>query len=126
MNLHPWLCTPEAVEAAEAAVWNVSNMKLATGFEFDDLMSEALAILTDCALPPRSARWHSVSLASPGVALGHLGAMHTWPVDRRQELARREIKLRLQQFMAMRKARESEVQESVREFTDGLMALRAG
>ncbi len=54
-TLHPWLSTPEAVKAARAAT-RIPESKLpsaarATGS--DELFSEALAILTECAMQPR-------------------------------------------------------------------------
>lgn len=54
-TLHPWLATPEALEAARKAVQ--VPMSLMAGKALlvgaDELLSEALAILTECALPPR-------------------------------------------------------------------------
>lgn len=54
-SLHPWLATPEALEAARKAVQ--IPMSLMAGKALlvgaDELLSEALAILTECALPPR-------------------------------------------------------------------------
>lgn len=53
--LHPWLATPEATSAAQKAVQ--IPMSLLPGLAGivgpDELFSEALAILTECALPPR-------------------------------------------------------------------------
>lgn len=53
--LHPWLSTPEAVKAAERAV-KVPEYKMPAAAKVvgpDELLSEAFAILTECALPPR-------------------------------------------------------------------------
>lgn len=56
--LHPWLSTPEAYRAAVAAV-SIPMSKLparALMIGRDELLSEALSILTECALPPREER----------------------------------------------------------------------
>lgn len=53
-ELHPWLSTPEAVTAAIQAV-RVAVLQLpvlAQRAGTDELESEALVILTECALPP--------------------------------------------------------------------------
>lgn len=54
-QLHPWLSSREAVRAAEKAaevpLVMMSGPAYAVGR--DELVSEALAILTECALPPR-------------------------------------------------------------------------
>lgn len=53
--LHPWLNTPDAVKAAERAV-KVPEYKMPAAAKvvgLDELLSEAFAILTECALPPR-------------------------------------------------------------------------
>lgn len=54
-ELHPWLSTDMAVEAARKAVQiPLSHMAAAAlSVGKDELFSEALAILTECALPPR-------------------------------------------------------------------------
>lgn len=54
-NLHPWLSTPEAAEAARKAIQIPLNIMpgLANMVGADELHSEALAILTECALTPR-------------------------------------------------------------------------
>lgn len=53
-ELHPWLNTAEAVKAAHDALWcprlNLPGLFRLVGN--DELESEALAILTGCALPP--------------------------------------------------------------------------
>lgn len=53
-ELHPWLSTTDALNAARQAV--SIPMKLIPGHAraigADELLSEALAILTECALPP--------------------------------------------------------------------------
>jgi hypothetical protein len=53
-GLHPWLTSPEAIEAARKAVQ--IPMTLMPGMAIragrDELYSEALMILTECALPP--------------------------------------------------------------------------
>lgn len=56
MNLHPWLATPEAYEAARKSVAIPMNLmgKAAVMIGSDELLSEALIVLTECALPPRS------------------------------------------------------------------------
>lgn len=55
-KLHPWLNTPEALAAANKAV--SVPMALLGGkariIGHDELISEALIILTECALPPRN------------------------------------------------------------------------
>lgn len=55
-QLHPWLSTPEALAAAKKSV--SVPMALLGGkariIGADELLSEALAILTECALPPRN------------------------------------------------------------------------
>jgi hypothetical protein len=53
--LHPWLGTPEAAEAAKRAVRIPVSLLAgkAVIIGLDELQSEALAILTECALPPR-------------------------------------------------------------------------
>jgi hypothetical protein len=54
-TLHPWLGTPEAVQAARRAV-RVPEYKMpgaARALGPDELLSEAFTILTECALPPR-------------------------------------------------------------------------
>lgn len=53
--LHPWLSTPEALKAAHRAV-KVPEYKMSSAAKVvgpDELLSEALSILTECALPPR-------------------------------------------------------------------------
>lgn len=54
-QLHPWLSTLEALSAAKKAVQIplalMGGKALVIGH--DELLSEALAILTECALPPR-------------------------------------------------------------------------
>lgn len=53
--LHPWLDTPEAVQAARRAV-RVPEYKMPAAVKAigaDELLSEAFTILTECALPPR-------------------------------------------------------------------------
>jgi hypothetical protein len=54
-TLHPWLDSPEAVKAAHLAVRVAENKmtKAAIDAGADELFSEALIILTQCALPPR-------------------------------------------------------------------------
>lgn len=54
-ELHPWLSTPEASAAARKAIQIPLSLlpKLAVIVGADELASEALAILTECALPPR-------------------------------------------------------------------------
>jgi hypothetical protein len=54
-SLHPWLATPEASVAARKAV-RIPLALLggkAVIVDADELLSEADAILTECALPPR-------------------------------------------------------------------------
>lgn len=55
-QLHPWLSTPEALEAAEKAAQIPLAMlpNLATLVGADVLHSEALAFLAECAVPPRT------------------------------------------------------------------------
>lgn len=54
-TLHPWLDTPQAVKAAHDAVRvaEARMTKAALDVGADELFSEALIILTQCALPPR-------------------------------------------------------------------------
>lgn len=54
-ELHPWLSTPEALDAARKATQIPLSLlpRLAAIVGTDELASEALAILTECALPPR-------------------------------------------------------------------------
>lgn len=54
-QLHPWLSTQAAVRAAEKAVEVPLAMMAGPAHAVgrDELASEALAILTECALPPR-------------------------------------------------------------------------
>lgn len=54
-NLHPWLSTDEALRAATQAVTKSMNKLPGRGQMIgkDELLSEALSILTECALPPR-------------------------------------------------------------------------
>jgi len=56
-QLHPWLGTPEALAAAHKAVQIPAAMMggRAVLVGVDELLSEALTILTECALPPREA-----------------------------------------------------------------------
>lgn len=55
-DLHPWLSTPDAYTAARRAVsipmGLLGTKALIVGA--DELLAEALIILTECALPPRS------------------------------------------------------------------------
>lgn len=55
IQLHPWLSTPEATEAARKAVQIPLNLlpALASRMTREELETKALAILTECALPPR-------------------------------------------------------------------------
>lgn len=53
--LHAWLSTPEAVRAAERSV-KIPAQKMAGTAQVvgaDELLSEAFAILAECAMPPR-------------------------------------------------------------------------
>lgn len=52
-ELHPWLATPDAVEAARKAVQVPLSLMAAASHAVgtDELFSEALAILTECAAP---------------------------------------------------------------------------
>ena len=54
-ELHPWLSTPDALTAARKSVGIPMTMVAgwARTIGADELLSEALAILTECALPPR-------------------------------------------------------------------------
>lgn len=117
MTFHPWLSTPEAVEAAELAVRHALRRESASNRLNDqegspELLSEALVILTACALeapqgptytecqqcgkalgPVRSnskfcstrcRKAHSRSDAGtlPDAQPAHVGSMWTWPEDR--------------------------------------------
>lgn len=55
-EFHPWLSTPEAYAAAQKSVSIPMSLMggKATIVGSDELLSEALVILTECALPPRS------------------------------------------------------------------------
>lgn len=55
-ELHPWLSTQEALSAARQAVSIPMSLLggMARAVGSDELLSEALAILTECALPPRN------------------------------------------------------------------------
>ena len=54
-ELHPWLSTSDALTAAHNAVSIPMTLlgDWAKAVGADELLSEALAILTECALPPR-------------------------------------------------------------------------
>lgn len=88
-QLHPWLNTPEAVKAAERAA-KIPEYKMpaaARALGADELFSEALAILTECALPPRE-RGH-VACASCGGSLENVraGAKFCSPQCRKRQAA---------------------------------------
>ena len=54
-ELHPWLSTPEATEAARKAIQIPLALlpSLAGRVSTDKLETQALVILTECAMPPR-------------------------------------------------------------------------
>ena len=54
-ELHPWLSAPDALTAARQAVSIPMTMLpgKARRIGSDELVSEALAVLTECALPPK-------------------------------------------------------------------------
>lgn len=92
-QLHPWLSTPEAAEAARRALaipLALMGAKAAMVGD-DELFSEALAILTECALPPGTPR--------PGA---HIGSMWTWPEGERAIWAVREVGYALNGYLRRR------------------------
>jgi hypothetical protein len=128
--LHPWLCTPEAMRAAEAATFGVSDMKAATGLEHDEVLSQALRILCECALPPRergdeAGRCGIARSASEPIG-GYVGSMHSWPEDRMQEYAVRELMMALRIWLRMRNYRDVKARESVSRISSELEALTRG
>ena len=89
-GLHPWLTTPEALEAAEFAIEIPLEMLpvLSERMGPENLLRQALAFLTDHALPPRNL---PDSVISRVVGSAHVGSMYEWPADRRAQYATREI-----------------------------------
>jgi hypothetical protein len=59
---------------------------LAATVTTDELETQALAILTECALPPRDQPSHQGQITP-----AHVGSMHAWPEGDRQRYAAREI-----------------------------------
>lgn len=52
-ELHPWLSTPQALKAANDAVKYAARLVNTRHLGDDELLSEALILLTECALPAR-------------------------------------------------------------------------
>lgn len=107
-NFHSWLSTPEALEAAEHAAYLADDsVPGRRDMSMDEITSEALAVLAECALPPRNSwstsangiRRHAGGSLTP---LGHIGSMWTWPESERAEYAVREIGLRLAHYLRVR------------------------
>jgi len=106
MNFHPWLCAPEAIKAAKVAARDAMP-KAGRDMNYDELLSEALAVLAECALPPCE-RWnasrhglrrHVGGSAMPG---GHIGSMWSWQEGERETYAVREIAHRLGLYLKIR------------------------
>lgn len=133
-ELHPWLSTPEAAACARKAVQIPLNLlpELARRAGEDELYSEALTILTECALPPRNQAptgcgqcGRSLEVIHRGVrfcsracriagpstppappappAPAHIGSMWSWPEAERQRYAACEIGYALCNWLRTRK-----------------------
>jgi hypothetical protein len=105
LSLHDWLTTPEALHAAEAAAYLVDDESTApVDGEIGELISEAYAILVECAMPHPSmtAQSRYGVRARDGVPMGHLGSMWSWPVDQMEPYAVREIALVLRNVLRVR------------------------
>lgn len=122
--LHPWLTTPEAMRAAEAATLGVFNMAAATGLEHDEVMSMALRLLCECALSDDMSRTGVGRRASelPG---GHAGNMWTWPQDQMGYYAAREVLMALRHELRMRRYRARKAEESAGRIATELAGLRS-
>jgi hypothetical protein len=88
-QLHPWLSSPEATQAARKGVQIPLALlpSLANRAGTDKLETQALAILAECALPPRDQAPSATAQVQPA----YVGSMHFWPEDDRQRYAAREI-----------------------------------
>jgi hypothetical protein len=88
-EMHPWLSTPEAAEAARKAVQIPLALlpELASRVGADKLETQALAILTECALPPRDQA--PTECAKCGTSLGGVrkGSRFCGPDCRREYAA---------------------------------------
>lgn len=89
-RLHPWLTSPEALKAAEGAVQIPLAMLPAASRRVGTkaLHRQALAILVECALPPRD---QLESVLSRAVGGAHVGSMYAWPEAERARYATREV-----------------------------------
>lgn len=110
---HPWASTPEAADAARKAIQIPMALlpNLAGKVDPRELETKALAILTECALPPRdqaptgcakcagslegrNSRFcsrecrHEYGKTVPG---SHVGSMHEWPESDRAKYAVRTV-----------------------------------
>lgn len=125
LALHDWITTPEALEAAERALFHPRHNlpKLADAAGTDALRARAMVLLSECALPPaprrtvcaregcgealasvrkgadfcsqKCRRLHSADAASAPIPQAHVGGMWSWPEDDRTMYAVRTVGLEL-------------------------------
>jgi hypothetical protein len=98
-QLHLWLSSPEALATTRHAVFRASTYfpERARFVGLDELESQALVILSECAQPkpqwyerPKCAHCGQVihlTSAVPGCTQAHIGSMWDWPADQMAECA---------------------------------------
>lgn len=89
--LHPWLSTPEALTAVRSAV-RISEHKLPGAARLagsDELFSEALIILTECALPPRDREPSACAECGGSLVEARAGAKFCKPACQNRNKVRR-------------------------------------